>query len=206
MKLLKLFEIQKELDQSIVEKHGLQGEDLFQRKILALQVELGELANEWRGFKFWSTDQDPRVDVGCEKCNGFGFDYRSFHYNGDVTVTSEKIACDCSNGIINRLLEEYVDCLHFILSLGIELNAYDPVYDDELEADERKITHRGYITTASFIRLIGDMWKLETANDWWDYFEDFIELGRRLHLTLEEVEAAYLKKNEVNHARIEEGY
>ena len=81
MQLEKLFKMQKALDQHIEEKHELQQEDLFNRKVLALLVEVGELANETRCFKFWS-----------------------------VKPSSEK----------SVVLEEFVDGIHFILSLGIE--------------------------------------------------------------------------------------
>ena len=81
MQLEKLFRVQQALDQHIEEKHELQNEDLFARKVLALLVELGELANETRCFKFWS-----------------------------IKPSSEK----------SVILEEYVDGIHFILSLGIE--------------------------------------------------------------------------------------
>src|SRR5690625_2371786 len=75
MNLQKLFETQKKLDERIVKEKGLEGKDLLDKKILALQVELGEIANEFRGFKFWSEDQEPNdyapnvYDV-CEKCDG----------------------------------------------------------------------------------------------------------------------------------------
>lgn len=58
MNLQNLFELQKQLDEHIYEDHPVQdGEDRLAKKILALQVELGELANEWRGFKFWSNNR-----------------------------------------------------------------------------------------------------------------------------------------------------
>ncbi|MGE6624638.1 dUTP diphosphatase [Bacillus pumilus] len=60
MNLLKMFEMQKELDDRIIREKGLEGQDLLPGLILALQVELAECANEWRGFKFWSNDQQPR--------------------------------------------------------------------------------------------------------------------------------------------------
>ena len=41
MNLQPLFETQAKLDKRIVEKKGLQGQDLLDKKILALQVELG---------------------------------------------------------------------------------------------------------------------------------------------------------------------
>ncbi|HAQ08050.1 MAG TPA: dUTPase, partial [Bacillus bacterium] len=81
MNIEKLFRMQKELDRHIELQHGLVEEDLFDRKILALLVELGELANETRCFKFWS-----------------------------LKPSSEK----------QVILEEFVDGIHFILSLGIE--------------------------------------------------------------------------------------
>jgi len=55
MNLAKLFETQKLLDNRIVDEHNLQGQDLLPKKILSLQVELGELVNELPEiFKFWS--------------------------------------------------------------------------------------------------------------------------------------------------------
>lgn len=58
MNLTKLFETQKQLDDRIIEKHGLQDMDRLPYLVLALQVELGECANEWRGFKYWSEDRE----------------------------------------------------------------------------------------------------------------------------------------------------
>lgn len=59
MNLSKLFEIQKQLDERIVKEKGLEGQDLLDKKILALQVELGELANELpEVFKFWSNKKN----------------------------------------------------------------------------------------------------------------------------------------------------
>lgn len=49
MNLQKLFETQTQLDEHIYTKHPeLHGQDNLDWKILALQVELGELANEWK--------------------------------------------------------------------------------------------------------------------------------------------------------------
>ena len=55
MNLQKLFELQRKLDEHIEQQHQRQeGEDRLGKKILALLVEIGELANETRCFKFWS--------------------------------------------------------------------------------------------------------------------------------------------------------
>lgn len=42
---------QEELDNHIIKKKGLEGQDLFPNTVLALQVELAEFANEGRWFK-----------------------------------------------------------------------------------------------------------------------------------------------------------
>lgn len=60
MDIVKLYNMQKELDERIIKQHGLEGQDLLPNTVLALQVELAEMINEWRGFKHWSNDQEPR--------------------------------------------------------------------------------------------------------------------------------------------------
>lgn len=54
MILKELFKAQKELDERIIQEHNLQGKDEFNKKVVAFIVEVGELANEIRFFKFWS--------------------------------------------------------------------------------------------------------------------------------------------------------
>ncbi|MFP7202720.1 dUTP diphosphatase, partial [Lysinibacillus halotolerans] len=94
MNLQKLFEAQRVLDEHILNEHPVQeNENRLEKKILALQVELGECANEWRGFKFWSTDQEPRTRK----------------YLTDYTEQDSHLGVGAV--WVNPLLEEYVDCL-----------------------------------------------------------------------------------------------
>lgn len=58
-----LFSKQEKLDQYIIENHQLHDQDLFEEKMLALLVELGELANETRCFKFWSEKRHQNVPL-----------------------------------------------------------------------------------------------------------------------------------------------
>lgn len=53
MNLNLLFKKQKELDEYIYEKNNVTAKEVFERKIVALLVELGELANELNFFKYW---------------------------------------------------------------------------------------------------------------------------------------------------------
>lgn len=49
-----MLDAQKELDQYIIRKKGLEGQDLVLNTLVALDVELAEMANESRWFKHWS--------------------------------------------------------------------------------------------------------------------------------------------------------
>src|SRR5699024_9188223 len=118
MNLNKLFPLQKQLDEHIVKEKGLEGQDLLDKKILALQVELGELANEFRGFKFWSENQEP--NVLSYKCSECGFTRKE---NIDCPLADEHYEFYMIG--FNPLLEEYVDCLHFILSIGNDLGEFE---------------------------------------------------------------------------------
>jgi len=64
--LEELLKKQRELDQYIIEKHGLEGTDLLGDKVTALIVEAAELANEIRGFKYWS-NKGPDYDKAKEE-------------------------------------------------------------------------------------------------------------------------------------------
>lgn len=177
MNLTKLFEMQRVLDERIVKEKGLEGQGLLPQKILALQVELGECANEWRGFKYWSKDQQPRRD---------------------------KIVHDGHGGIISHsdpLLEEYIDCLHFILSIG-----------NEIEVD---IYEYGFVavvnvtTTETFLSVFAKLNEFYYDPDHWNYeqmLNNFAGLGKMLGFTWDQIEEAYMSKNQTNHKRQDTGY
>lgn len=75
MNLAKLFEMQRQLDDHIEKEHPRQeGEDRLAKKILALQVEIAELANELpEVFKFWSNKKNNREKALEEFCDGLHF-------------------------------------------------------------------------------------------------------------------------------------
>ena len=200
MNLNKLFEMQRVLDERIVKEKGLEGQDLLPKKILALQVELGECANEHRGFKFWSNNQNARTKIEylCTWCQGEG------EYEDSFGVY------DCSecggNPVIktsNPLLEEYVDCLHFILSIGLELEELDITKIEEVYSicEEETLTDVFRVTFMCTSEVIDDQqyWfnRLWTA---------FTYLGEQLGFTWEQIEAAYMEKNQTNHNRQSTGY
>nr|WP_263325492.1 dUTP diphosphatase [Neobacillus sp. Marseille-Q6967] len=163
MQLEKLFTMQRALDKHIEMKHELQNDDLFDRKVLALLVEIAELANETRCFKFWS-----------------------------VKPSSDK----------QVILEEFVDGIHFILSLGIEcgFHQHEPAI---------KTSPSGLSVTEQFLLInekVGSFQKSKSLADFISVFEAYLELGSLLGITYEEMEEAYFKKNEVNYQRQQNNY
>ncbi|WP_343779553.1 dUTP diphosphatase [Virgibacillus salarius] len=197
MNLEKLFNMQKELDNHILERFpNLKNEDLLPKKILALQVELGELAQNWRGFKFWSSDQRPRGEDDY-------LEYRPVDQGGNHWVRQ------------NPLLEEYVDCLHFILSIGLELGIKPEniIVEDDLTGATPIETFNELFSYVSAIHYYLDvnlpatitLQDIEEAFN--NVFECFVGLGEEhLGFTWEQIEQAYLDKNKVNHERQANGY
>ncbi|OMF70478.1 dUTP diphosphatase [Paenibacillus glucanolyticus] len=185
MNLTKLFEMQRELDERIVKEKGLEGKDLLPQKILALQVELGECANEWRGFKFWSKDQKSRT--------------LKIHSDRDAYLET------------NPLLEEYIDCLHFILSIGLEIGfeiedaRYLHKHNVQVYKDWDGITEQFSSTFSAISDLFQDLPRVEEEN-YEELFLYFLALGEMLDFTWEQIEAAYTAKNAVNHNRQSTGY
>lgn len=193
MELEKLFQTQKVLMDRIEQKHPIQmGENRFLKRLLALLVEAGELANEWRGFKFWSTNQEPRVIEKCRICDGNGlFDY------GD----KQELCGYCNATGIESwpLLEEYVDGLHFVLELAIVLEVKIN-FEDIRIYKSNSIEHQ-------FIKLYREITNIWIEREFFlEVLNTYIGLGELLGFTWEEIKQAYFDKNAVNHQRQEDGY
>ncbi|AZJ44196.1 dUTP diphosphatase [Bacillus velezensis] len=212
MNLQKMFEMQKALDERIIKEKGLEGQDLLPNLILALQVELAECANEWRGFKHWSNDREPRTKIEhfCPTCDGTGDENHDINlqYLEEEHATEPYSECqDCNGsgklGETNPLLEEYVDCLHFILSIGNRLD-----YNDSETINiilSKYLNIRGILNPKwLFSSLISTV--AFTRQNYINLFINFFTLGKRLGFTIEQIEAAYMEKNAVNHQRQQEGY
>lgn len=200
MNLSKLFEMQRVLDKRITDVHPVQeGENRLAKKILALQVELGECANEWRGFKFWSEEQEPRMKVVIKEPQG-----------------------QCADVIKYPLLEEYVDCLHFVLSIGNEIikkygkDLKELVLNDEILIDTSSKKEIDITNQFNMLFLNTTSLYISTIDEYYDYedsigifnelFESFIGLGEMLGFTWDQIEQAYFDKNKVNHNRQATGY
>lgn len=213
MNLTKLFEMQGKLDARITKARGLEGRDLLSEKILALQTELGELANEWRGFKFWSENREPRIEkeIQCFACQGTGDEnYETVQEDAEGQGGHEYVDCESCDTtgvseVTNPLLEEYVDCLHFILSIG-----------NEVCAEVREPIKLISITTSNVVGQFNALFYLISN---WDnaglllnqerfhvVVNNFLYLGELLGFTSNQIEQAYYDKNAINHTRQGLGY
>lgn len=161
MNLHKLFTMQRALDQYIQSNKQVT-EDVFVKKGLALIVELAELANETRCFKFWS-EKGP----------------------------SER----------RVILEEYVDSIHFILSLGIE-KGFQDLEEWPYKNIDGDLTELFIGTNESILLFLADPTKTHYEKVWIMYGA----IAKKLGFSSEDVLQAYIEKNEMNYERQKNGY
>ncbi len=161
LKLNDIRQLQDQLDERIMANHQVTRPQTRIRRILALMVEIGELANETRSFKFWS-------------------------FKG----ASEK----------EVLLEELGDCVHFAVSLGIDLK--DDVSHLEFLKREASLSDQ-------FIDWMSETAKLKTEFNLYQYRIVLSYIGSvalAMGFSANDVYDFYIKKNEINHSRQDHQY
>ncbi len=156
-----LFKKQRELDSYIINNRGLHTKNVFEEKMLALLVELGELANETRCFKFWS-----------------------------LKDKSDKAT----------ILEEYVDNIHFLLSIGLEKGyTFSDIDVAETAVAETKGFNQVFSACLAF-------YQEQTRERYMAMFSEYLGLARMLGFSETDIIQAYQEKNEVNYERQQSGY
>lgn len=99
MNLTKLFEMQKVLKDHI----GYKENDKFEKMLLALIVEVGETANDWRGFKYWSQDKERKPSLLEEYVDGLHFILE----HGLDGVQDEDYVMDYTDEHIKKAIESH---------------------------------------------------------------------------------------------------
>lgn len=161
MDLTKIIQLQKELDNSIHHKHQVTYEQTFAHRKLALLVELGELANEVRSFKYWSLKPA-----------------------SDDTI----------------ILEEFVDCLHFTISLGLSMNIdFDSIDVNIISCNDVNLLFIDAFKAVSMLEST-DIVSFENM------FIHIISLITGLGFNYDQVLNSYLTKNIENHRRQNNNY
>lgn len=160
---------QKLLDERIETEKGLDGDALISEFILAFTVEVGEMVNEWRRFKVWSQDREPRPE----------------------------------------LLEEYVDGLHFVISVGNKFGMkpeliFMPNDIYKQEANHNIVIHQLHLVIYSATQHAVGV-ELPTYT-WETVVSEYLNLGVMLGFDLKQIYDAYFEKNQTNHTRQDNNY
>ena len=168
--LIELAQYQKRLDEKIHHKFELLDSDTVDKRIFASIVELCEFANE----------ETKNVDVADDDRWKYWALKRTENYN--------------------KMLEEYIDVLHFLLSLANSANVnimwetsilYRPTLLDYMFDFIGDMV--AYKISARKIHLSGAIWI-------------FIYIGQLLGFTKQEIKEAYIEKHTKNVDRLERGY
>jgi dimeric dUTPase (all-alpha-NTP-PPase superfamily) len=160
-KLKELFLEQAKLDKDIQKLHNVTYEGTREKRYLAFLVELGELANATRCFKFWSLKPAESNE---------------------------------------RILDEFADGLHFILSIGVDLG---------YEFDVLKCNKSTKNPTKGLLKVYDDFNEFYVERCFENYikaFTSFLTLVSILGFNEEQLIDAYYKKLKVNYERQEQQY
>lgn len=192
MNLEEMFAAQRKFDSTFVD---VDKKTKIKSKFFALIVEQGEAANEApQTFKYWSSNPKPASLKTAEK-------YAAY-YNQPVKPTEG-----------DPLLEELVDKLHFILSLGNELNlsgevkSYGFIHSEDIVDMQMHFTR--FVSDLYFLwrNTCDDLSPLEDAKKTYAVMLGyFFGVAYELGYTDEALEKAYYAKNKINYVRQENGY
>lgn len=157
----RILELQKQLDNNIHTKHNINPKEVFEKRRLALIVEVCEMINVNRCFKFWSLKKD---------------------YDKQV------------------LGDEFVDCLHFILSISLHFNL------DQTEYEIKDVVYDDNELTLKVLDLISLAGKIESKDDCKKFIIQLFELAFTFGFTAQDIIDFYIKKNQVNFKRQQDNY
>ncbi len=162
MDLKKLFSLQAELDKIITNNHDLVHKNLFSKKIIALIVEVSELANATKCFKYWSYKPPAPKEI---------------------------------------VLEEFADCLHFAMSLGVEIG-----FEHFNKIKYEKSSIPLYEQLLNLYIDINDFLACRNEENFVSIFNDLLCMGLSMNFTESDLFDAYKKKYQINLNRQVEGY
>lgn len=200
MNFKKLQAMQAKLDEAILaDKAPMTAEERFNKTLVALSVEIAEVANCAEHFKFWK-DNKGKIDH-----DRFAVDW---DYEGTQIIgcyeykkgAAYQISCEQAHRL--TLIEECSDALHFILSLANQMNI------KLLDVVER---YDEFSREEWYLEIITDLRNMNNPNgNAWralrDLNIDFYHYYTYLGITTEELEQAYYDKNKINYERLENGY
>lgn len=128
--LKRLYELQAELDDEIAKNHHICYECTHEKRLLALTVEIGELANETRCFKYWSNKPASSKEIvldeyadGIHFFLSLGIPLNASKFEYELVENKEELTVQFHNvyHLICELREHY-DLIHYERALQYYLN------------------------------------------------------------------------------------
>ena len=203
MNFKKLQAMQAKLDEAILaHKAPMTAEERFNKTLVALSVEIAEVANCAEHFKFWKDDKG-KVDKGR---------FLSESELMDINLGDEDKLIDLRNNFKGvsfeqahqlTLIEECSDALHFILSLAnqvdFEINGIGTHFEtaDDVDSLEKNFLFLNHVIgLADFKHFRSDLEMI---------IDVFFIYVNQLGISEQELEQAYYDKNKINYERLKNG-
>ena len=211
MDFKKLQQMQAALDAAILaEKATMTAEERFEKTLVALSVEIAEVANCAEHFKFWKDNKGKVDEKRFKVANLADKEYISSilrNRNIDFDFVDKKSGNHLFEKEAHRLtlIEECSDALHFVLSLANQF---------QLDITSINLPDRKQAGIPTLETMYLDVQDCLTNN----YFElneslmghvllpALFEYFHALGITDDELEQAYYDKNKINYERLANGY
>lgn len=148
------------LDAEIKKVHQQKNENYNNQLLIALFVEVGELANEIQSFKYWKKSKN---------------------------INNEK------------LLEEYADGIHFLISFALK-------HKCKLNIEPKIISQDINVQFLNLFNLINKMSQKQTKCIIEKTIAVYLGIAKLLEISDEQIENAYFLKNQINFERIKNNY
>ena len=161
LNLSELVQLQAQLDERIHRLHQQTRKSTRSKRILALMVEIAELANETRSFKYWS-----------------------------VRGSNERAV----------LLEEFVDAVHFTLSLGLDLDQHECISEVKPNNEDLSQLFIGWL------KVCGEFEAHFDTQHYQNVLSYLPRVAHALNFSEQEILEVYHVKNQKNHQRQNEAY
>ena len=206
MNFKKLQAMQAKLDEAILaDKAPMTQEERFNKTLVALSVEIAEVANCAEHFKFWK-DNKGKVDskrfivTPVIVNNLIKDDYLDNLDNTTMQYVTEKQAHRLT------LIEECSDALHFILSLANQCN--ENISTMEFLINDGIYSKEGHYRDLQYlINYMEYREEINFKNEWIrSITEGFCCYTYSLGVKFKELEQTYYDKNKINYERLENGY
>lgn len=208
MNFKKLQAMQAKLDEAILaEKAPMTAEERFNKTLVALSVEIAEVANTVEHFKFWKDNKGKVDEKRFEKLQPP--EYMKEFVEIQYWDKKEKKTISFEQAHRLTLIEECSDALHFILSLANQVD-FEIGIKNWTVMTKTKESNLMYINRGMF--QLFESYEYEQSSVLYiqckfiivilGVFSYFNQLG----IEPQELEQAYYDKNKINYERLENGY